>query len=237
MNKEEFSIQESNISEKKIVKHQPRKSHIKYKLKSGKLVPGTTTVLDKLGYGKGAITGWTVKQYKEGNDPAEVLKYLAYLGTLCHLKIQCHIENWTLDPYNISKEDWDYTDLSLKAFKKWEKRLNPTYIESERVIVSEKFQCGGTLDLVVRIDGQLTLADIKSASSVHEAHIAQIAAYEQYWNEVEDEPIENVIIIQVSRTTENLVIHSICKEKREIGLKMFRHGRSLYQLEKEYKKL
>ncbi len=85
--------------------------------------------------------------------------------------------------------------VALRAFEQWasEVRLKPVLIE--RTVHSATHAYAGTLDLLARVNGVLTLVDIKSGKSVYgESHL-QCAAYSQALTEMGyAEPVQALIL-------------------------------------------
>lgn len=64
------------------------------------------------------------------------------------------------------------------SFVEWYKTLkNPEIVESEQTIWNEKDGFAGTLDLLLKIDGELWLIDLKTSQSIWPSHEIQISAY------------------------------------------------------------
>lgn len=63
-------------------------------------------------------------------------------------------------------------------FKKWSEDNKVKFLESEKNVWSEKLWIGGIADLLVEIDGQKWVADIKTGSGIYPEHFAQMSAYQ-----------------------------------------------------------
>lgn len=90
------------------------------------------------------------------------------------------------------KEKWGYPDESqldeqgmkmFEHFRKWTIDNKVKIIESEKHLYSESMFLGGILDMVVEIDGQNWIADIKTGGVYPEAFY-QMAAYQMMWEEM-----------------------------------------------------
>jgi CRISPR/Cas system-associated exonuclease Cas4 (RecB family) len=66
-----------------------------------------------------------------------------------------------------------------KAFDKWFKELNVKSMEHERSVFSEKHQFAGTLDLLVKINGDAlpTVVDVKTGKEIYSEAFIQTSAY------------------------------------------------------------
>lgn len=65
------------------------------------------------------------------------------------------------------------------AFLKWINELNVKVVENEKTVISEKYKYAGTLDLLVRINGnkELTLVDVKTGKDIYPESFIQTSAY------------------------------------------------------------
>jgi hypothetical protein len=72
--------------------------------------------------------------------------------------------------------------MILKFHDFWS-TYKPTLIESEIHLFSDKYKYAGTCDLVVEMNGEMWILDIKTSNSLHTSHDLQLAAYAQAWNE------------------------------------------------------
>jgi hypothetical protein len=71
----------------------------------------------------------------------------------------------------------------------------PELVACECHIFSEEHQYAGTIDLVVKINGELWLLDIKTSNSLHDSFDAQLSAYVKAWNELHEDKIIRTGII------------------------------------------
>jgi hypothetical protein len=94
----------------------------------------------------------------------------------------------------INKEG--YSNYSLDVWKMILKfndfwtTVKPILIESEIHLFSDKYKFAGTCDLVLEINGEKWLLDIKTSNSLHTAMDLQLSAYSQAWDETFEEKIE-----------------------------------------------
>jgi genome maintenance exonuclease 1 len=67
--------------------------------------------------------------------------------------------------------------IAVQAFKAWALRVSLKPVLVERIVYSKKHRYAGTLDLLARVEGRLTMIDFKTGKAVYdEAHL-QAAAY------------------------------------------------------------
>jgi hypothetical protein len=84
--------------------------------------------------------------------------------------------------------------MFLKFVDFWETH-KPTLIESEIHLFSDKHEFAGTCDLVVEINSEKWLLDIKTSNSLHTSYDLQLAAYSESWNELYEEKIDRIGIL------------------------------------------
>jgi len=86
---------------------------------------------------------------------------------------------------NFSKDVWK---MILKFHDFWTTH-KPTLIESEIHLFSDTLKIAGTCDLVVEMNGEMWILDIKTSNSIHTSHDLQLAAYTACWNETFEEKV------------------------------------------------
>jgi len=70
-----------------------------------------------------------------------------------------------------------------KAFQDFVNEYDIEVVENEKTVYSEKYRYAGTLDLLVKIKGKLTIIDVKTGKDIYpEAHL-QVSAYKQALSE------------------------------------------------------
>lgn len=113
----------------------------------------------------------------------------ADIGTLCHYWIEQYakakISNGTYLP---SYQNEQVEKMVLK-FIEWAEAQNVTFLLSEQRIYSAKHWYGGTMDLLIEIDGKKYIADVKTSSGIYATFFIQMAGYHialQEHNKVED---------------------------------------------------
>ncbi len=148
------------------------RTHTVYKNSEGKRVPGVTTITGVLN--KPALVPWANKIGLQGIEVSKYVDDLAAIGTLAHYMVECHIkkEKPALDDY--SKNQIDSAETSFLKFLDWEGKHKIQYMETEKQLISEKFQYGGTLDILMVLDGVRTLVDLKTCKAIYSDHFLQV---------------------------------------------------------------
>lgn len=188
----------STLEPKPLIPFRKQKSHVVYKTKDGERVPGASTIA-KIGDNPEALIAWAWRLGTEGQDYRKVRDTAADIGSLAHFLIQCYLRGEQADisefaPADVSKAETCF----LKFLEFWQKE-NLTMIATEIPLVSEEFKFGGTLDTVA-LDGGMVLLDYKSGNTIWDAHLFQLSAYEQLWNEYNPhELITRRAIIRIGR--------------------------------------
>jgi len=69
------------------------------------------------------------------------------------------------------------------AFLEWKSLHQVEFLHSERKLYSLKYNYAGTTDFIAKVDGKLTLGDIKTGTGIYEEMGYQLAAYEAAYRE------------------------------------------------------
>jgi hypothetical protein len=202
--------------------------------------PSVTSILQFLPKGKFFET-WL----KDVGHNADVIsRKAADEGTQVHDAIERYLLGEKIEWLNengYSNYSLDVWKLILKFHDFWA-TVKPTLIESEIHLFSDKYKFAGTCDLVVEINGEKWLLDIKTSNSIHTAMDLQLAAYTQAWNETFEEKIEKngIIWLKSSKRGEDKSGKKIQGKGWEIyeptrtiedNFKLFEHVHELFKLE------
>ena len=85
-------------------------------------------------------------------------------------------------------------EMVLKFDDFWTKH-KPTLIESEIHLFSDKYKFAGTSDLIVEMNNERWIIDMKTSNSLHTSYDLQLAAYAKAWDELYEEKIDKVGIL------------------------------------------
>lgn len=161
------------------------------KLNDGRVVPSVTTILEDIH----TVHNNGVGRFDNFNEFD--LDRLSKIGTLVHCRILSSVSEqnaplpeFPLSQYpegaddycDIAQEMWDELDLDISY---------PINIETE--IVNEQYGFHGHYDLKCRLDGIMTLIDIKTSARAYKDHYLQVSAYSMSL----PEPPERAMIISV----------------------------------------
>jgi hypothetical protein len=99
---------------------------------------------------------------------------------------------------------------SARAFQKWTEKNNIIPIVSE-IIVGHDDYSAGQVDLIVYINGKLTLCDIKTSNGIDESYRYQVAAYKYMWEYMTGIKIESCKILHLSKDYDKFEIYNVKK--------------------------
>lgn len=90
--------------------------------------------------------------------------------------------------------------MILKFAEFWN-RYKPKLIATEYHLFSDNHKYAGTADLIVEMNGDVWLIDIKTSNSLHTTHELQLGAYATAWNETHDTKITKTGILWLKAAT------------------------------------
>jgi hypothetical protein len=211
-------------------------AHQTYVLNNGTYVPGSTTVIENLGWNKQALMGWIRKECLAGKDPYKTRDAAASIGTVAHALVEERInhalgkkEFAAIDREEYAPKTMETARLAFQGYLDWEEQNNVEYLHSEVQLVSETWAYGGTIDIVAKINGVVYLIDIKTSSGVYPDHIIQVASYHNLFKENFDEDLE-VMILHLDKTDGSFSPYFIPRTKIEAGLEVFKNLRRIHAL-------
>jgi hypothetical protein len=124
----------------------------------------------------------------------------ANIGTLVHEWVEQHVDH----KLGVAAAPSMPTNKTLRgaaeAYLGWEDTHEIEYIFSERMIYSVDHHYSGTADIGARVDGELTVVDVKTSKHLYETFKLQTACYMQALNEEFEDPFVNRIIVQLPKT-------------------------------------
>lgn len=158
---------------------------------NGQPVPGVTTILKVIG--KPELTGWYKKMvrdywmdainsgrtdwakiHKESwNADKKVSSAAADIGTNVHAYAEAHFKKLPL-PELLTDE----AKRAVEGFHQWLDAHKVEILASERMVMSKDHYYAGTCDFVAKIDGVISVGDIKTSSAIYPDYRLQTAAYQ-----------------------------------------------------------
>jgi hypothetical protein len=153
----------------------------RYYQRNGKYYPSVTSILQFMPKNK-FFENWL----KDVGHNADIIaRKAADEGTQVHEAAENYLKgdkiSWINENgnSNYSLEVWK---MILRFHDFWSTH-KPTLIESEIHLFSDIYQYAGTCDLIVEMNGEIWILDIKTSNSLHTSYDLQLAAYAQAWNE------------------------------------------------------
>jgi len=98
-----------------------------------------------------------------------VLDDLADVGNFIHDYIEADLNDWI--PPEPDRED---KAEMVDAYHEWRDQHDVEALTTEATVFGDGY--AGTLDAILKVDGELMLIDVKSSRRVYDSHVAQLAA-------------------------------------------------------------
>jgi hypothetical protein len=138
-----------------------------------------------------------------GHNSDIIMRKAGYEGTQVHTAAEKYLSgeeiHW-IDEWGVAKYQMDVWKMILCFANFWEMN-QPELVSTEYHLFSDEHQYAGTADLIVRMNKELWLLDIKTSNSLHTSYDLQLAAYVKAWNETHTEPITRTGIIWLKAHT------------------------------------
>jgi hypothetical protein len=153
----------------------------RYYRRNGKYYPSVTYVLGY--YPKGKFFENWLKQV--GFSADYIVKKAAEEGTQVHELAEAYLNGEELnflDERGRPQYNPDVWQMFLRFVEFWE-TYKPTLIETEVYIFSDELKVAGTCDLIVEINGELWLLDLKTSNQIQTVYELQTAVYGQCYEE------------------------------------------------------
>jgi len=153
----------------------------RYYRRNGNYYPSVTYVLSY--YPKGKFFENWLKQV--GFSADYIVKKAAEEGTQVHELCEAYLngeELKFLDDRGRPQYNPDVWQMFLRFVEFWEE-FKPTLIETEVHIFSDVLKVAGTCDLIVEINGELWLLDLKTSNQLQTVYELQTAVYGQCYEE------------------------------------------------------
>lgn len=218
-----------------LLKMKAAKKHTVYKNADGKRLPGVTTITGTLA--KPFLPKWAVSVERKGYVYEEYLDYLAKIGSCAHEMCAAYLEEREPEISEYTSEMIDFASNGAIKFIEWCQGHDIELIASEKQLVSEKFQYGGTMDVYWKCDGKLEVADIKSSDSgIYLENMIQCSAYAQAARE-NGFKVEQIRVVRIGKRDDDTASTVVASAEDEDGLfDMFLRLRENYEAAKILKK-
>lgn len=158
-----------------------------YKNAAGQVIPGTHDPISRF-MDQTALKFWAYKQGKAGLslfdrsaiDIGSAVHHMAELDLRGRpdQEIEKLAHEMLTTPDQLQK-----AFISFAAFREWRERFHVRAIAQETPLISEKYQFGGTPDLIALVGNQRAIVDFKTSPKPYPDHLLGLAAHGQLWNE------------------------------------------------------
>ena len=210
----------------------------RYYRRNGEYYPSITYVLSY--YPKGKYFEDWLKQVGYAAD--HIVKRAGEEGTQVHGMIEDYLngkELSFLDDFDNPQYNPDVWQMFIK-FVDWWETYNPTLIEPEVHLFSDKYKVAGTCDLVCEIDGELWIIDFKTSNHLQTTYDLQTAIYAQCFEECFGKKVDRTGILWLKSSKRGPAKGKIqgkgwevyeSSRSREENLSIFQTVKRLFDLE------
>lgn len=152
-------------------------------LSKGDLYVSVSQILSMMG-GNDFLIRWALKEFGGRVDPikahSDYMEKVSDLGSRLHKWIEYDLKNKKFPDDELAED----MVPGIESWDKFKTEHEIEMIDSERVLFSRRYRFAGTLDLRIKIDGQVYIADLKTGSVQPKAFI-QLAAYKAMMKEMD----------------------------------------------------
>lgn len=133
----------------------------------------------------------------------DVLDEAAYIGTYVHKAIENFLSQEDTNLNNHVCDNvllFDKVNLAFNSFLEWWEIIKKNEYEilmQEETLICKYF--GGTLDMLIKINGKVYLVDFKTSNHSSYKHFLQLSAYRYMLKEVKDIEIDGCIILMLDK--------------------------------------
>jgi len=210
---------------------------IRYTLKDGTPVRGTTTIASRFA-DKAGLLVWANREGLAGRDMNEARDKAASIGTLTHSMVEARLHGRPIPPpTGFSPEDADKAHTGYRAFLEWEEQSQFIVTGTEMNLVSEAYKYGGTPDGIGTIQGKHVLFDLKTSNATYPEVILQLAAYRTLLVENGYPRPEKIVALRVGKDWGDFHYHSWPFQVIDLGWEAFEMMLRLYPIMADLKKL
>lgn len=170
-------------------------------LYKGRAVPRVTEILSDMLH-EDYLMEWSnnIGLYKH-RKYKEVIDEAADIGSYVHSAIENYLKKGIdLDPESIPQNIRQRVIIAFNSFLQWWNiisRLDYEILMQEKELICKYF--GGTLDLLIRINGKVYLVDFKTSNYPNYKHFLQLSAYRYMLKETKNIQIDGCIILMLNK--------------------------------------
>ncbi len=205
----------------------------------GKRVPGVTTIIDGIGWNKGALLYWSNRAGLDGANLETARREALGDGTKVH--------GWIEEALCFQEPSLDVFDKDSgagRAFSGWlqwaKGRIQTAYRYVEQPITCRELRCGGRPDLIATENDRICVYDWKTykgddgVKEPYAEYWVQAAAYAAMHYMENGRLIDDLVIVMLNKTTGEAHEYRVpvLSDKADAALASFKHARELYDLRK-----
>lgn len=124
---------------------------------------------------------------------------------------------------------------SIEAFLEWERNHTIEYLESELRVAHSRYLYAGTIDLLARVDGKLSVIDFKTSRAIYLTYYLQVASYFHAYcayNDWKSIP-EQGIIVRIPKDDADFEVRNIDTSEIDLLIDVFLAAKKVYHFTKE----
>lgn len=176
---------------------------------------------------------WLIQEAKKAHRNRT--QHAADIGSFVHAWVEAHIKYQLGIGPKPKKPSNDQVISGVKAYLAWEKANKVEYVYSERKIYSLAHHYAGTVDIVARVNGKLSVVDIKTSNYMNVEFWLQTAGYVQALEEEFSEKFAERYVIRLDKESPVAEPHVASAEgrKQETDIETFLGLRTAYRNMKE----
>jgi hypothetical protein len=207
-----------------------------YKNSAGEKIPGTTTIIGRFKE-SGGLLQWAFKQGQSGAAHLyEERDNAALAGNIAHDMIECAILGKERPAFVCAPELLTKAENAFNQYLEWRDQSRIEIVATERSLVSERYQFGGTIDAIGKdTKGRIVLVDWKTSGAVYQDYLIQLAAYALLLEENKPEWTPTAFhLLRVAKESADFAHHYFgeLEQAKEAFILM----RKLYDIDKVLKK-
>jgi CRISPR/Cas system-associated exonuclease Cas4 (RecB family) len=173
-----------------------------YKRSEGVFYPSVTTILQYMPRNQ-FFENW-LKDV--GHNADLIASKAAKQGTQVHEAAEALVKgeevSW-MDDYGKAKYSQLVWEMILRFYEFWTTH-KPELISTEEFVFSDKFEYAGTADLLVKMDNETWLLDIKTSKHMHKVYHLQLAAYAKAIEETKGIKVDRTGIVWLKSHTKTI---------------------------------
>jgi len=172
---------------------------------------------------------------QNGTNSDYIANKAANEGTQTHDLIERYLKGETLEwvnKYGEAKYSFNVWNMVLRFVEFWEE-FNPTLIHTEVFLHSKKYKIGGTCDLILMLNNERWLIDLKTSNYLHKVYDLQVSAYVKCYEELYNEKIDRAGILWLKSSKRKLNREKISGK----GWELYESSKTIYENWAYFKKV